>query len=61
MFNIALCKTFWPHKAIWRSVNAHGEVVAGQVSKGDFHCEYPNAVTLARNGSIRTQVGWTTP
>ena len=31
------------------------------MSKGDFHCESPNADELARNGTIRTPVGWTIP
>lgn len=38
------CKTFWPPRETCKSMNKSGEVVAGQVSNGDFHCESPNDV-----------------
>jgi hypothetical protein len=38
------CKTFWPPRETCKSINKSGEVVAGQVSNGDFHCESPNDV-----------------
>ncbi len=56
-----ICKTFWLPKVTWGLVNVLGGKVAGHVSKGDFHCESPNAVALARNGTIRTPLGRTIP
>ena len=56
-------RTFWPPIETWRLVRDNGDIVAGQVSNGDFHWKSPNPLlaTEAMNGQIKTAAGWTIP
>ena len=62
MFRVEL-RTFWHPIETWRLVRDNGDMVAGQVSNGDFHWKSPNPLVLdeAINGQINTPVGCTIP
>ncbi len=61
MFDVEL-SIFCPPIPTCKLVWDNGDIVAGQVSNGDFHWKSPNPLlnpVAPINGQMRTAVGWT--